>query len=592
MNTRPDTHWRTERARKRVDALVRSLMVALWATPLVLLLLLSCTAPATAASGRGTVYQVTSNGGSPATYTLTVNSTSDITVGDHLLAYTSTSSGVWLVTAKTSTTVTVQDSLTEGNGDVAHGAPSATGPRNVFAFSTPAANGLTLIPDASVAYASAALRRNAAETTAGTVAHAFVGASHTGGTSSAAARATLDLEPGTDVQTQDALLQGLANVTSASAGQFFVSTGYKGVTNRLLVAGDLPSHTHAAGTDLTGQVPIANGGTGAATAAANLVFAGPASGGSAAPSFRAIVAADLPAGLATLGAITTATHGHLFVATAQGSVVNLAPGSNDQVLTRDSTQPLGVKWAAAPGGSLATTLGAGNTTGGTDLILSDGDVLGIGGSSSTYPGMSYAGSAGEVFVGRADGTAGSFKFFGVPGSGASAGSPVSVQGGAAVNANAGAVNLSGGDSSNGNGGNAFLSGGSGGGSSSGGGVTLTSGAGGGGDGVVTLATPEGTKLTATTGVGVAISGSSAVDTTAGDAATINRMAGRFRKDTSGTTFTLTNSLISSSSIVILTFASDDATATRSTVSAGSGSATITFNAAPTANCDVNFMVVN
>ena len=44
---------------------------------------------------------------------------------------------------------------------------------------------------------------------------------------------------------------------------------------------------------LTGQVAIANGGTGAATAAANLAFIGPASGGAAAPSFRALVAADV-----------------------------------------------------------------------------------------------------------------------------------------------------------------------------------------------------------------------------------------------------------------------------------------------------------
>ncbi len=49
--------------------------------------------------------------------------------------------------------------------------------------------------------------------------------------------------------------------------------------------------------DITGTLPVANGGTGATTAAANLVFAGPTSGSSAAaPSFRALVAADLPTG--------------------------------------------------------------------------------------------------------------------------------------------------------------------------------------------------------------------------------------------------------------------------------------------------------
>lgn len=85
--------------------------------------------------------------------------------------------------------------------------------------------------------------------------------------------------------------------------------------------------------------------------------------------------------------------------------------------------------------------------------------------------------------------------------------------------------------------------------------------------------------------------SAGINTTAGDAATINAAAGRFRKDTTGTTFTLTNSHITANSIVMLQFVSDDATATRATVVAGAGSATITFNAAPTSNCDVNFWVV-
>jgi len=45
---------------------------------------------------------------------------------------------------------------------------------------------------------------------------------------------------------------------------------------------------------VTGVLPIANGGTGSATTSATLVFAGPTSGGSAAPSFRSLIANDLP----------------------------------------------------------------------------------------------------------------------------------------------------------------------------------------------------------------------------------------------------------------------------------------------------------
>lgn len=112
-------------------------------------------------SGRGTIYKATASGGSPATYTLLVSDTSAMAVGDHLVAYTATSSGVWLVTSITNaTTVVVRDSLTEEHGS-AFGAPSATGPRNVYGFATPGDNGLTRVPDSSVAYAAAALRRNA-----------------------------------------------------------------------------------------------------------------------------------------------------------------------------------------------------------------------------------------------------------------------------------------------------------------------------------------------------------------------------------------------------------------------------------------------
>lgn len=91
-----------------------------------------------------------------------------------------------------------------------------------------------------------------------------------------------------------------------------------------------------------------------------------------------------------------------------------------------------------------------------------------------------------------------------------------------------------------------------------------------------------------------ISTTKSINTTAGDSAIINTVAGRFRKDTSGTTFTLTNSLITANSIILLTPANAaiDATATHWTCSKGAGSATITFNAAPTANFDIDFLIIN
>ena len=61
---------------------------------------------------------------------------------------------------------------------------------------------------------------------------------------------------------------------------------------RALVASDIPNL--AASKITSGTLAIAQGGTGAATAAINTVFSGPGSGSTAAPSFRALVAADIP----------------------------------------------------------------------------------------------------------------------------------------------------------------------------------------------------------------------------------------------------------------------------------------------------------
>ncbi len=85
-----------------------------------------------------------------------------------------------------------------------------------------------------------------------------------------------------------------------------------------------------------------------------------------------------------------------------------------------------------------------------------------------------------------------------------------------------------------------------------------------------------------------------IDVVSGDAATINAQAGRFRKDATGASFTLTNSFITANSIIILTQANAavDATGTVYTVQAGPGSATITWVAAPAADFDMNFVVVN
>lgn len=91
-----------------------------------------------------------------------------------------------------------------------------------------------------------------------------------------------------------------------------------------------------------------------------------------------------------------------------------------------------------------------------------------------------------------------------------------------------------------------------------------------------------------------------INTTSGDAATINSPVGRFRKDNSGTVFTLTNNQITANSIIVLQRITAGLTGgTEMTVQAGAGSATITFEVsatgaatAPSADMDVNFIIMN
>lgn len=95
-------------------------------------------------------------------------------------------------------------------------------------------------------------------------------------------------------------------------------------TFRAIVAGDLPGGTGSVSSvaltlavpgilteSVTGS-PVTSSGTlaltiGLATQAANLVFAGPSSGGSGLPTFRALVTSDLPADILSSQALTLAT---------------------------------------------------------------------------------------------------------------------------------------------------------------------------------------------------------------------------------------------------------------------------------------------
>jgi len=82
-----------------------------------------------------------------------------------------------------------------------------------------------------------------------------------------------------------------ANTTTTLAKLPDVATGNALISGGVGVApswGKIGLTTH-----VSGILPVANGGTGVATATANTVFAGPTSGADAPPAFRALVAADI-----------------------------------------------------------------------------------------------------------------------------------------------------------------------------------------------------------------------------------------------------------------------------------------------------------
>jgi hypothetical protein len=67
----------------------------------------------------------------------------------------------------------------------------------------------------------------------------------------------------------------------------------------------LNQNTTGTASNVTGVVAVANGGTGVATTTANFIFAGPSSGSPAAPTFRALTTADIPALAYGAGSVTS-----------------------------------------------------------------------------------------------------------------------------------------------------------------------------------------------------------------------------------------------------------------------------------------------
>ena len=151
-------------------------------------------------------------------------------------------------------------------------------------------------------------------------------------------------------------------------------------TNVTLTLGGTPATSLLAATSLTlgwsGQLAVGRGGTGVATATANYVFAGPTSGGAAAPSFRALVSGDIPA-LPYVSSVS-GTAGRITSTGGTTPVIDLASGVATPGTTGSSTlipvitidtygRVTSISTAANPQGTVTSVAALTLGTSGTDL---------------------------------------------------------------------------------------------------------------------------------------------------------------------------------------------------------------------------------
>jgi hypothetical protein len=153
-----------------------------------------------------------------------------------------------------------------------------------------------------------------------------------------------------------------------------------GVTSAKMAAGSVELGTDT----VSGTLAVANGGTGAATASDNVVFAGPSTGGPSAPSFRALVAADIP-NLST----DKLTSGTLGVARGGTGATTFTAG----IVKADGTNAFTTSSTVSLTTEVSGTLPVGNGGTGATTLTSNGVLLGNGGSAIA---ATTAGSANQV----------------------------------------------------------------------------------------------------------------------------------------------------------------------------------------------------
>jgi hypothetical protein len=174
---------------------------------------------------------------------------------------------------------------------------------------------------------------------------------------------------------------------AGTANEIDVSASTGAVT--ISLPATINANTTGNAANVTGVVAVANGGTGASTASANRVFAGPTTGSPAAPSFRALVAADIPStysqfasGTALLFYQAAAPTGWTQVTTQNNKALRIVSGTGGG--SGGSVAFTTAFASQTPSGSVSTSISAISGTVSTSISAVSGSVGISGGSVSAH----------------------------------------------------------------------------------------------------------------------------------------------------------------------------------------------------------------
>ena len=225
-----------------------------------------------------------------------------------------------------------------------------------------------------------------------------------------------------DISTTAAIADSkLATISTSGKVSNSATTATDGNTASAIVARDASGNFSAGtitasltgnATNVTGTVAVANGGTGATSANTNVVFAGPASGAAAAPSFRALVAADLPSGSTSYINNTTTQQTASFNISGSGTMAtNLSVGGTATITGTTTLTSLDASKAVFTNTSkqLTTTGTLGVSQGGTGVTgtPTNGQILIGNGTGFTLAnltqgtGITITNSSGSISIAAA-----------------------------------------------------------------------------------------------------------------------------------------------------------------------------------------------